>query len=147
MTDRCQGTFDEALLSGYLDGTLSQGEEQKVRLHLEECEACRALYQEMLELREVTSSTEFVVPESGQWPALPQSVWSRWSRGLGWTMLVAWLLVVSGFALWRAVSGSGDPLELFLVLGLPGAFVLLFVSVVVDRLRELKTDRYRNVQR
>ena len=56
-------------------------------------------------------------------------------------------VVITVYALWRFFADTGDPLEIFLVLGLPGGFVLLFLSVLIDRLRELKTDRYRGVQR
>jgi anti-sigma factor RsiW len=143
----CAGSFDEALLSGYLDGSLTQGQTQQVRLHLERCAACRELFAEMAALREATSSTEFEVPGAEHWPELPRGLWSRMGRRLGWTVMIAWLVVITGFALWRLATETGDPFEVFLVLGLPGAVGLLFLSVTIDRLRELKTDRYRGVQR
>ena len=62
-------------------------------------------------------------------------------------MLIAWIAVVTSLALWRFLSQTGDPLEIFLVLGLPGGLLLLLASVLMDRLRELKTDRYRGVHR
>ena len=33
--------FDEALISGYLDGELTQGDAQRVRVHLEDCAVCQ----------------------------------------------------------------------------------------------------------
>ena len=56
-------------------------------------------------------------------------------------------MVVTGLAAWRFITQAGDPLEIFLALGLPGGLLLLFVSVLMDRLRDLKTDRYRGVHR
>ena len=147
MTHSRPHTFDESMISGYLDGTLTQRDTQRARLHLEDCETCRALHRELLAMREAALSTPFQVPADDDWPELPKTPASRLSRYLGWGILGIWLLVVSAFALWRFLSQTGDPLEVFLVLGLPGAFLLLFASVVIDRLQDMKTDRYRGVQR
>ena len=139
--------FDEELLSGYLDGTLSHRELQRVRLYLESDPETRRIYEELRALRQTALSTRFVPPPAEEWPELPKTTGSRLTRSVGWMLLVSWLLVVSGLSLWRFLSQTGDPLEIFLVLGLPGAFALLFLSVLFDRLRSLKTDRYRDVHR
>ena len=52
-----QHGFDEALISGYLDRELTQGEAQRVRLHLEDCAECRSLADEITRLREATMAT------------------------------------------------------------------------------------------
>ncbi len=139
--------FDEELLSGYLDGALNQAESQKVRLCLENDAEARALFEEMKTLRAATSSTRFKAPDDDAWPELPHTLPGKATRPLGWIVLTAWLLVVGSLALWRFLTASGSPLEIFLTLGLPGGLVLLFVSVLSDRLRELKSDRYRGVKR
>ncbi|MEM7354388.1 MAG: zf-HC2 domain-containing protein [Acidobacteriota bacterium] len=147
MAQQCTRSFDEELISGYLDGALPQVQAQRVRLHIEGCASCRALYDELRTLRETAMSTRFDAPADDEWPELPLTRPGRISRSLGWLVLMAWLVVVGGFSLWRLVTQSGDPLELFLMLGLPGALFLLFVSVLTDRVRDLKTDRYRGVHR
>lgn len=138
--------FDEDLISGYLDGTLRQRQAQRVRLLVEENADARRLYEELRALRKATLSTRFEPPDDDAWPELPQTGTSRVSRRLGWTLLMSWLTVVVGLALWRLFT-TGDPLEIFLYLGLPGAFVLLLVSVFVDRLRDPDEERYRGVFR
>ncbi|MEM7583431.1 MAG: hypothetical protein AAF560_08635 [Acidobacteriota bacterium] len=147
MAQKCKCDFDEELISGYLDGALPQMQAQKVRLRLEDCSACRNLFNELSALREAAQTTRFVPPADDEWPELPKTRPSRFSRSLGWVVMIAWLMVVSVFALWRFLTSAGDPLEVFLVLGLPGSILLLFLSVLSDRLRELKTDRYRGVHR
>ena len=97
--------------------------------------------------REAARSTTFKEPEESAWPELPQTPLSRFSRSLGWLLVCGWLVVVTALALWRFLSQAGDPLEVFIVLGLPGGFVLLFLSVLLDRLRDFKSDRYRGVHR
>lgn len=147
MAPNCTRSFDEELISGYLDGALPQMDAQRVRLHVEDCGSCRNLLGELETLRETAMSTRFHAPDDDEWPELPKTRAGRFSRSMGWVVLIAWLLVVSGLALWRLVTQSGDPLEIFLALGLPGAILLLFVSVLLDRLREIKTDRYTGVHR
>ena len=139
--------FDEDLISGYLDGTLRHRQAQRVRLLIEENSDARRLYEELRALRKATLSTRFEPPDDDAWPELPKTGTSRFSRRLGWMLLLSWLTVVVGLALWRLFATTGDLLEIFLYLGLPGAFVLLLVSVLVDRLRDPDEERYRGVFR
>lgn len=147
MARNCTRSFDEELITGYLDGALPQVQSQKVRLHVEDCGACRTLLEELRTLRETAMSTRFHGPAEDEWPELPRTVPSNLSRKMGWVVVIAWLVVVTGLAAWRFITQAGDPLEIFLALGLPGGLLLLFVSVLMDRLRDLKTDRYRGVHR
>ncbi len=101
MARNCTRSFDEELISGYLDGALPQVQSQKVRLHVEDCGACRNLLGELRTLRETAMSTRFKSPADDEWPELPRTVPGRLSRRMGWVVLIAWLLVVTGLALWR----------------------------------------------
>ncbi len=147
MTSVEERPFDEELISGYLDGALTQQEAQRVRLYLESSIEGKALFEEMRTLREVTTSTEFLVPADDEWPELPRGAVSWMGRSLGFTLISIWLAVVTAYALWKFLAQAADPFQIFLFLGLPGGVVLLFLSVLVERLRELKADRYRGVHR
>lgn len=140
--------FDEEMLSGFLDGSLPHRDMQRLRLQLEEQPELRRELEEMRAIRQSALATRFTPPAPEAWPELPQSRASGLSRSMGWLILCSWLLVVTGWTLWRFLSSHEDPLEIFLVLGLPGAVLLLFVSVLMDRLSTLKDDRYhRDVHR
>ena len=52
--------FNQELLSGYLDGSLVQQDEQRVRLYLEGSAEARTLLSQMQEMREAAMSTGFV---------------------------------------------------------------------------------------
>jgi anti-sigma factor RsiW len=143
----CGRRFSEELLSGYLDGALTQGEEQRVRLHLEDCPACRALYTELTTLRETTMKTRFVLPADDQWDERPRSSLSRLFRGTGWTLTVGWLVALALFTAWQLATGPESALEKLAIFGGVSAVAVLFLSVLIDRLRVLPGDRYRRVKK
>jgi len=147
MTESCPSAFNQALISGYLDHELRQGDEQLVRNHLEDCAQCRALYDELNRLREATMTTRFSEPEDSQWDERPRGTSSMTARGLGWTMAIVWFIAVSGFGLWHAWQAPANLFEKLLVFGGVSAFVLLFLSVLIDRLKTSKNDPYREVHK
>ena len=92
-------------------------------------------------------STEFKVPDDTQWDEAPSGGVSRLFRNFGWMILIAWITGTVGYALWQFATETED-----LVAGLLGfsvflGFGLVFLSVLLDRLKTLKTDRYRRVQK
>jgi len=60
---------------------------------------------------------------------------------------VIWLVGLSAFGLWQFITSPENLLEKLLVVGGVAGFVLLFVSILLDRLKDSKTDRYRRVQK
>lgn len=139
--------IDETLLSGYLDGTLSQLDGQRVRLGLEADAELRRTFRQLRLLREAALATRFAAPDEIAWPELPQSLPSRYSRLAGWLLVVGWILLLAVVGLGELWSGHHGWLEIVLFLALPGGLVLLFFSVLLDRLKSLKTDRYCGVER
>lgn len=147
MTLSCPRAFDETLISGHLDGELTQAAAQKVRLHLEECAACRSLLEDLRTMREATMSTEFAKPDDDQWDERPRSGLSLLARGTGWTLAGVWLAAVSVFGLWHLWQSTDELLERLLVFGGISALALLFTSVLLDRITSARTDPYREVQK
>jgi len=147
VTEQCGRSFEEALLSGYVDHALTQGDDQRVRVHLEDCEVCRRTVREIRELREVTMTTHFELPPDDQWREGPRGGLSVLSRGLGWIVLLVWGVGLLGFVLGQVWNGPGSLLEKLLAFGGLLGFGLLFTSVLIDRLRAARTDRYREVER
>ncbi len=145
MTDRCPAAFDDALLSGYIDRELTQAGAQRVRLHLEDCAACRAILDELSGLRSASRSTPFVPVPDDQWDERPRGTLSLVARRLGWGIVVAWLVVLAGLGVWELLVAPGSLGVKLLAAAAVGGPALLGVSVLVDRLRALPTDRYRSV--
>ena len=139
--------LDEALISGYLDGELSQGDAQRVRIHLEDCAACRSNVDELRQLREATMTSEFQVPADSEWDESPRGGASRLLRNAGLAVGLAWAV---GFAMWLIWELANDPeglIGLLLVAGFMLSAALILASVLIDRLRDRKTDRYRRVKK
>jgi anti-sigma factor RsiW len=147
MTDRCPHSFDETLLSGHLDGELTQAAEQKVRIHLEDCGHCRGLFEQLRALREATMTSEFVKEPDRQWDEQPRGAASRTGYHLGWTVAVVWIVITVGYGMWQLWAEAAGWFERTMVFGGVAAAVLLFSSVLIDRLRTARTDPYREVDK
>lgn len=143
----CMRPFAAELLSGYVDEALTQGDEQRVRVHLEDCPACAAMVREMKENREITMTTEFKTPADDTWDERPRGLASGLSFGLGWIMLVVWLAGTVGYCLWQFATGPENLVAKLLIFSGLLALALLFLSVLIDRLGSLRTDRYLKVKK
>jgi predicted anti-sigma-YlaC factor YlaD len=72
----------QQMLSAYFDEELTQADSQRVRLHLEDCEDCRAALREMTELQQLTSQMRFRQPPEAIMDALERLCWC-WARLAG----------------------------------------------------------------
>ena len=147
MPDACGRTFDEAFLSGYLDQALVQGDEQRVRVHLEDCVSCRTLLEELTSMRDATMSSTFATPRDEEWSETPRTGASRLLRSLGWRLVTAWLVLVIGFGLWETWQEADNLFERLLLVGGVSGVGLLLVSAFLDRRQAKKTDRYSEVRK
>ncbi len=147
MSKNCGRSFDEALLTGYLDGVLTQADDQRVRLHLEDCAGCRRLIDEMREAREATMTTRFELPTDDQWNEAPRGLASRLSFGLGWILLLIWAVGMLGLVVGHLWSEAMPLTEKLLLFGGISGGALLLLSVLIDRLKAMRNDPYRRVER
>ena len=147
MPEPCGRTFDEALLSGYLDRALVQGDAQRVRLHLEDCARCRAEVEDLRAMREVTMSSTFETPRDDEWSETPRTESGRLLVGLGWPLVTAWGVLLAGYVLWGTWQETENLVERLLLLGGVTGFAMLFVGGLLDRLKAAKTDRYTEVHK
>lgn len=136
------------ILSAYLDGELTQADSQRVRIHLEDCAACRRELDELGRVRELAADLRFLEPPEEKMDEMEKRVTVRAPRRLGWLLVILGLAGWAGYAAWLFVT---DPATATWQKLLTGAViiggVLLFVSVLRQRLLELPHDRYRRVKR
>lgn len=137
----------QELVSGYIDQELSQQKAQRVRLHIEGCEACRKVYDDLLAIRKEMGQLQYPECEEAKIEALMKEPVSKALGIAGWVMLIIGLV---GFMAWQMVTFYSQPVVpiwakigmLLIELGALG----LFLSVLRQRLIARKTDKYRNVK-
>lgn len=92
-------------------------------------------------------STPFPTLTDEEWQEEARSIASLWSRRVGWGLVLIWLAAASALAIEGVLEDTAAWYEKAFALTLVGGGLLLFFSVLLDRLKALKTDRYRRVKK
>lgn len=140
----------EVMLSGLLDGELGPEERTALMAHIDGCARCRAEFEALRRLTVGTAKALAVpAPPEERWEHFLDDVYNRTERRVGWGILVvgAVLLGVYGIVLFFTEPWAGALTKLLIAAPVAGLAVL-FISVLRERLRALKHDRYsREVHR
>ena len=134
-------------LSGYIDGELTQQDRQKVERHLEDCADCRHLKDELTALR--GRLQESVGEEFGndRFREAFTSPGNRALSALGWLALIGGAVLLGIVVLSQFLLDDNLSTGMKFVIGLPYlGLLILFVAVLRRRLRERRTDKYRDVE-
>ncbi len=149
MNHNCEDT--EALLSGYLDGELTQGDRQRVEVIMEDCQDCAKTFEEMKKLRSEISGIQYeYMTETERLKAAKDPV-AETGASLGQVLVIGGFIIFYGSCIYLALKGIlADPdTPLFMKIGLPAMFLgfgILLTSVIIDRIRASKTDPYKDVE-
>jgi len=135
------------LLSGYLDGELTQQEAQKVMLLLESDADYKKLHDEMAAMRQEVQSLSLQDSELEHLDRLFQEPVAKTSRIFGFALVAISSIVLVLFTMYAVVINEGISLWLKFSIGLLslGGLFLLF-SVLRQRLMNLKKDKYNRVK-
>lgn len=141
------GHVDE-LLSGYIDGELTQQDAQRVRLHCESCNECSRALDELRELRESIGKSNLSNVSQDTWRESMNDTSVKATRGIGWLLFIGGIMIGAGIGVYEFIinAESMTLLEKLLAGGIYGGLLLLFISVLRQRLIERKTDRYKDVE-
>lgn len=135
------------LLSGFVDGELTQQQSQRVSLHVESCAECGAALQSIREMRDRVGAAVLSGIDRDAWRENMKDATVTATRGIGWLILIGAALVGVGAFL---IAFLGDPgigfREKMIFGGIYGGLLLLFISVLRQRLIERKTDKYKDVE-
>lgn len=134
----------EPLISGALDGELTQQQQQHLQQHLNHCERCRRIYDELEAVQ-----TELRKGRSGAHPLQQNqaaSVGGFWPL-LGWALLVLGVLPLIAYGIYQFMLDEHLPLWVrFAIASTSLGLVVLFVYVARQRYLNGKTDNYKKVQ-
>ena len=100
----------EVLISGYLDGELTQQERQRVGVYLEQDERYRKILTELERVKAETESLRCEKPSSGDWKVMEQRLIENVSRGLGGVILSVWAVVLASYGFWELATAPDEPL-------------------------------------
>ncbi len=140
------------LMMGAVDRELNRAELLEFEALLEKNPEFRREYNEFKSLKEVTKSMKLKKPCSEVWDSYWLHVYNRIERGLAWIVFSIGAIILLVYAVFKIINnilydtGLQDIVKigvLFLIAGV----VILFVSVVREKLYIYKTDPYREVKR
>lgn len=136
-----------AELSGYIDGELTQQQRQRIDTHCGQCPDCAAALKDLAALRAEVGAVPLSPFGEDKWREQMNDSTGRTLSGLGWTLLIGAILAAAGilaftFLLEPAIAW---PVKLVVACGYGGLAILL-VAVWRQRLKERKSDKYKDVE-
>lgn len=136
------------LISAWIDQELTQEEAQLVEIHLADCAECARAAREMRSLRDMTAAVPFPNGPDERLDELGSALSVQAPRLTGWVLIVVGLLAWLGWNIVMALRSLRMPTPQEAMSGaIFAGIVLLFVSVVRQRMLEYSHDRYRRVKR
>jgi hypothetical protein len=135
------------MLSGYIDGELTQQQRQRVEVHCDGCEECNSDLRELRALRERVGRSGLSELGEDIWREQMDDTTVRATRGIGWLLFIGGLLIVAGYGIYEFVIDTSLTLGVKLLFAaIYGGMGVLFLSVLRQRLIERKTDKYKDVE-
>jgi len=135
------------LLSGYIDGELTQQQRQRVDIHCSNCGDCESELNALRALRRDVSNSRLSEYGEDVWREKMDDRTVKTTRSLGWLLFLGAVLVCGGVGIYEFVLDSSmGTFEKTMIGGVYGGLALLFFSVLRQRLIERKTDKYKDVE-
>lgn len=135
---------NEVLISGYLDGELGADEARRLEEHLKGCSVCRREYELMKQLVVgTTRALQMEPPPKELWDTFLEGVYNRLERKTGWLFLIAGSIALTLYGMYVFYTDPWGSALVKVLITMPCiGLALLFISVLRQRLRIARTDRY-----
>jgi len=152
VSDAAQQERTRNLMMAALDGELSPAEHDELERALAADGALRAEWGRLRRVKEVTGAMGYSEPPSEVWDEYWTDVYRRLERRTGWILASAGALILCGWALWAGLEAllADHAMPLVVKIGIFALLfggVILFVSVLREKLFTYRADRYREVRR
>jgi len=134
-------------LMAYIDGELDGEEEKRMEEHLAECAECAEEVRAYQEVRNLAKGLRFREPPPEFWDEYPNGVFDRLGRGIGWILIIVSGVILALFGLYCLWTSDEPLVEKGCISGLLLGLGILLWTVVRRRLREAKTDPYKEIIR
>ena len=140
------------LLTAYADGELDEELYREVEKRLTESEELQQELESIKKVKNLTSQMQLVQPEEEVWNMYWNLVYNQIERGIGWILLSVGAINLLSFGAFHFVRDfllDPEP-HLIMKIGVSAAIlgvIILFVSVLRERLFIRKRDRYKEIVR
>ena len=140
------------LMMAEVDREISGEGRLELESALEENPDLRDEFETFQRLKEVTETMTPLKPPDETWDSYWEHVYRRLERGIGWVLVSLGTIIVATWALWTAVQELIQDTTIpgyirWSMLALLAGLIILFVSVVRERLFMRKKDPYKDVVR
>ncbi len=140
------------LMMAAVDGEISGDERVELEDALERAPELRNELEAFRRLKEVTDTMSPRRAPGETWDTYWEDVYRRLERGVAWILVSVSAIVLGTWGLWQVVRDlmadtALPPVIRWSVLALMAGLVILFVSVVRERLFVQKRDPYKDVVR
>jgi hypothetical protein len=137
----------QSLITGYLDGELSDEQRTALEVHIADCQGCQRELAEERELKAGLDGVAFREPGDDELERFWQNVYNRTERGLGWILFTVGAIALLSFGTIMLITELFADSEVSWivkigVVAVISGLVLLFVSILRERLTVRKTDKY-----
>jgi hypothetical protein len=145
--DRSVNQHVGELLSGFVDGELTQQQRQRVKLHCEGCGECRHTLDRLRALRDRVGNAGLSEVGEDKWRENMNDPTVQITRGIGWMLFITGLLAIAAVGLFLFIfTNDMSVWEKLMVAAIYGGLAALLISVLRQRLIERKTDKYKDVE-
>ena len=134
-------------LNARSDGECSPAQEGWLAEHLQGCAPCSFEWAELERMRLAFEHARLREPADFEREALSKALGPRLLETAGWSLFVAGALVLAIFAAMEMFDNDGSLLQHLAVAAVLGGLLMIFLRVLLERLRVQKRDPYRDVQR
>lgn len=142
----------ELKIMAFIDGELPEEEMIKIKHMIDRDKLYREKYNELLKMTEVTRTMQLKKLPEMYWDEYWQHIYNRLERGISWIFISIGAIIVLSFILWNFVHNLlidtqlNPILKIGILLVLIGV-VILFISIVREKLMVKKVDKYKEVER
>ena len=140
------------MMMASIDGEISSADEAELKRILLGDPKRAGEYEQLKNLKMMTSQTKLKAPAPELWDNFNRRVFTKIERGIGWILFTIGAVVLLFYGAWAALSELlTDPelawwLKSAIVAAVAGA-IMLFVSLIRERIYLNKHERYKDVIR
>jgi len=131
-----------------IDSELAEDEIEETLEHIQSCYSCRKAYIDLISVKHELKGVSFPAPRKEWFETLEKNPVRRGASMLGRLAFIGSYLLLIAYTVVTFIREEGkDPFALVAVLGICAGFVILLAISIADRMRERKSDRYKEVMK